>query len=98
MRALYGHQIKGETCKYVVIYDRYHEVGDNISMKHYTILAERQVTDFERKEIVLAMKNGYRIYRYDSIEHLVDDELRCLVITPQEVVENFKTNEQSRIS
>lgn len=98
MRALYGNKKGKVTNRYVVIYDKYHTVGDPINMRNYTIHSEREVTSFEIREIILSMKNEYRIYHYESAERLVDDELRCMVITPQEVVENFKTNEQSRIS
>ena len=93
MRALYGYKKKTDNTPYVVIYDNHHEVGEPIKMKNFNIISEREVTEFERKEIVSYMSDSYRIYHYDSIEKLVEDELNALIITPTEVIANFRENE-----
>ena len=98
MRVLYGYKRQPGTCIYELIYDKYHDVGEPIKMKKHIVTSEREVTNNERDRIVFKMGKPYRIYEYDTIEHLVDDELNMFIITPIEVIENFKTNEKSSIN
>ncbi|MBE9469008.1 MAG: hypothetical protein IMY72_11915 [Bacteroidetes bacterium] len=98
MRVLYGYSMKKGVCQYELIYDKHHNVSEPIEMKHHTVINERDVTRNERDRIVCKMKKSYRIYKYETIDNLVDDELNMLIITPFEVVENFKINEKSRIN
>jgi hypothetical protein len=93
MRALYGYAKKPCAKPYCIIFQRYFDLGDPATSNNYHIIGEREVTLLERHDMVTTMKRLNRVYIYESIEALIDDELRSLVLTPNEITENLKAYE-----
>lgn len=95
MRVIYGYMHHAQK-PFVTIYQKLQRVGDSTStLKAISVLGEREVTERESSDIVDKIKFNNRVYSYSSVEALVDDDLRFLVCTPQDVQNNLSIYEQS---
>lgn len=95
MRVMYGHKRTSNHKPFVIVFQRMQDVGAPIIASKTTIIHEREVTPGEYRDIVRNMPRNNRIYHFNSVEDLADSELRNLVITPLEVVNNLKLYEQT---